>query len=325
MPRYQSWFRPWLDHPGPWDPWNLTAEEMDAVAALLPAAGAQARQRLRDLYGEQANRFGGLALVERLSTESLRADDLFRLALVLLAVDHYGARMAVPQPAAGGSTNQVNVDRWAALQPYLLERLRDHLSASAADSLVARAVLGSIGENWIPTAQIGRQLQQQIMASGFVASVEVALDLRLPNPGGGAWLRAETAKTLEATRVLLADRRPAVVEVLRDPMAPPTAAQILVVYHLETTQAGTKLTCYDPEAVATPCRLRVNLNDDDANFQESPANESRPSIKALRLIAPQPVAPDVLGASRWWHWLGGLWWYLKRRWLVFRHRRRDVD
>ena len=66
------------------------------------------------------------------------------------------------------------------------------------------------------------------------------------------------------------------------------------------------------------------MRDDDLAFRESPASETRPSVKGLRLVTLPPIAPEVLGASPRWHWLGVLWWYLKRRWLIFWNRRRDI-
>ena len=325
MAHYQSWFRPWLDDPGAWEIWQFGPEEEAEIAALLAEAGRAAAERLVGHYGGQANSFGALALIEKLSAQTAGAEDLFRLALILLAVDHYRAQVAVPRPEPGGGTNPVNRDCWARLRPYLMARLRRCLAANAADSLAARAILGRIADNWIPGPEIARRLEREIMDSGAFVSVEVGLDLKLPVPGGRVWLRAETEKALSAVTALLRKRQPALIEVLRDPTTAPGSAQFLVVYELQAQDDGTVLSCYDPKDATRPRRLRLKALEDRVAFQELPADETRPAVRGFRVLDLPRELPPLSWIRRWLRWVFGFFWYLKRRWRLWADRKRKVS
>ena len=63
MSAVASRFRPWLDDmgaagPGSWPDWDLAEEESAQIAAAMTEAAALAVERLRNLYGEQADTFG---------------------------------------------------------------------------------------------------------------------------------------------------------------------------------------------------------------------------------------------------------------------------
>ncbi|WP_299624587.1 hypothetical protein [Pelagibius sp.] len=325
MPTYKSWFRPWLDDPGPWEAWRLETEEETAVAAALQDAAGPAEATLHGLFGDQADVFGGRALVQHLAHQPAEAEPLFRAALAIAALDHYRARVAVPRAEPGGSTNPANRDRWAVLRPYLIGRVQHGLQSNAADSLLWRAILGRVADNWVPTALIGRRLERHLMESGLFTSVAVDLDLRPPVPGGRVWLRGETAKTLETVKASLARRQPVLVELLRDPLVSPAAAQWVVVYRMETAADGwTTLACYDPALGAAPLSLRLRLEDDALTVREPSTEEAGPAVKALRAVTYATAAPPLFGLRRWLRWVlpWGLFWYLKRRWQVFRSRKK---
>lgn len=328
MPTYQSWFRPWLDDPGPWEVWRLETEEEIAVAAALQDAAAPAEAELHGLFGEQADVFGGGALVRHLARQPVEAEPLFRAAVAIAALDHYRSRVGIPRPEPGGNTNPANRERWSALRPYLMARAQQCLQSNAADSLLWRAILGRVADNWVPTALIGRRLERHLMDSGLFTSIAVDLDLRPPVPGGRVWLRAETAKALETVKASLAGRQPVLVELLRDPLVSPAAAQWVVVYRMETAEDGwTTLACYDPVLGIAPLSLRLRLEDDALTVRESSAAEAGPAIKALRVVAVTETLPPLFGLRRRLRWLlpWGFFWYLKRRWQVFRSRRRETQ
>ncbi|HIC80298.1 MAG TPA: hypothetical protein EYP07_04940, partial [Kiloniellaceae bacterium] len=80
MARLESWFRPWLDDPGPWDLWVLEPPEAAAVAERLRGAAGPAKARLENDFAAEARRFGAAALVDRLAAAPLEAEALFRYA-----------------------------------------------------------------------------------------------------------------------------------------------------------------------------------------------------------------------------------------------------
>jgi len=324
--RLESWFRPWLDDPGPWDLWVLEPPEAAAVAERLRGAAGPAKARLENDFAAEARRFGAAALVDRLAAAPLEAEALFRIALALAAVDHYRARLAPPRPDPGGSTNPANRQRWAALRPYLLQRLQEWAEGNPADSLVWQAVAGRVADNWIPAEQISRGLERQLSQTGLFTSVAVELDLKPPVPGGGAWLRARTAETLERIRAALSRRQPLAVEVLRDPLTVPAAAQILVIYRLEDRDNGwLSLTGYDPATPDAPQRMELQFGPEALRVREPQDGEGRPAVKGLRCIAAPPGQPPLFGWRHRLRWVlpWGLFWYLGRRWRLFRDRKRD--
>ena len=326
MARLESWFRPWLDDPGPWELWEPETSEQEALAAVLLSAAGPAKARLENDFAAEARRFGATALVDRLAAAPLEAEALFRIVLALAALDHYRARLAPPRPDPGGNTNPTNRKRWAALRPYLLRRLHAWAEANAAESLVWRAVAGRIADNWIPAEQISRGLERQLSQTGLFTSVAVDLDLKPPVPGGGVWLRARTAETLERIKAALEQRQPLAVEVLRDPLTAPAAAQILVIYRLEDRDDGwLSLAGYDPTTPDAPQRMKLQLGPEALRVREPQDGEGRPAVKGLRCIAAPPGEPPLFGWRRrlrgvlpW-----GFFWYLGRRWRLFRDRKRD--
>jgi len=103
--------------PALWPDWDLAAEEQEAFSDALREAGAQAVERLRNLYGEQADTFGAAALVENLAAQVLPEAELQRAALAICACDHHRLRCGVPRGAAGGLTNPSTRRRWTVLRP----------------------------------------------------------------------------------------------------------------------------------------------------------------------------------------------------------------
>jgi hypothetical protein len=320
---YESRFRPWLDDPAGWPDWLLTPEEAAGFAADLAAAGAEAAQRLTNLYGEQADTFGAVGLVEALAAQPLDAGDLQAVALAIAAADYHRERLTVPRAAAGGITNPANRPVWEKLRPYLVARCRAALGASGAEALQWRAILGRVPDNWLPAAQLTRALQQELNASGLFSEVEVTLDLNPPVAGGGRWIAMQCRGTLAELRRRLPAREPCLVELIRD--AEDAAPQWVVAYRLEDELSlgrdgveRVRLWFHDPRRGGAEVSLRITLADDRIQAVETPAPEAGAAVKALRLIRLEPGAPPRFGWRRWFRrahpW--GVFWWLKRLWLL---------
>ncbi|CAN0421146.1 unnamed protein product, partial [Ectocarpus sp. 13 AM-2016] len=251
-------------------------------------------------------------------------DRLFRIAQAVAAVDCYRARVTARRPEPGGDTNSVNRVCWSRLHPFLMARLTQCLQANAVQSLVCCAISGRVADKWMPAAEMSRQLEHELVDSGLFSSVEVSLDLRLPVPGGRTWLAGETEKTVAAIRESLARRQPVLVEILRDPVTSPAAAQIVVVYRLEEPADNkAMLTYYDPALATAPGSLRIAKTDYGFVFHDvpsqaapdsdAPESEDRAAAQGLHLLAVPPAPPPLFGARRWLRWClpWGLCWYLK--------------
>lgn len=332
MPSTESRFRPWLDDPGAWPAWDLESSEAAAFAEALAEAGPRAAARLTELYGDKADGFGAAALIADLAAQPVEEEDLQAAALAMAACDYYRARVTVPRAESGGLTNPANQARWENLRPYLIARCRAALADGAADSLLWRAILGRVPDHWLPAEQLTRALRRQLDASGLFKEVEVTLDLRPPALGGRPWIAAGTKAALAELRVRLKAREACLVEVIRDPMTAPSAAQLVVVYRLEDVPADAAagagervvLSCYDPRRGDEALTLRLSLTAKRVLVTESDPDDSRPAVKALRLVALEDADPPLFGWRRRLRWLlpwAALWW-VKRCWLLFRGRRR---
>ncbi len=333
MPRYESHFRPWLDDLGAWPAWDLESGDAAAFAEAMVEAGPKAAARLAELYGNKVDGFGAAALIAELAAQSPEEEDLRAAALAMAACDYYRARVTVPRAESGGLTNPANQARWESLRPSLIARCRAALAATAADSLLWRAILGRVPDNWLPAEQLTRALRRQLDASGLFKEVEVTLDLRPPVQGGRPWIAAGTKAALAELRAGLKAREACLVELIRDPMTAPSAAQLVVVYRMEDEaaegeeEAGARvvLSCYDPRRGSEALTLRLSLTAEGVYVTEADPDDSRPAVKALRLVDLEAADPPLFGWRRRLRWFlpwGALWW-VKRLWLLFRSRKRD--
>lgn len=323
MSSFESRFRPWLDDLGAWPDWQLTPEEARGFAEDLAAAGAQAGERLANLYGKQADSFGAAGLAETLAGQSLDEADLQAVALAIAAADYHRARLSAPRAAAGGLANPANSARWERLRPYLVARCRAALAAGGAEALQWRAILGRVPDNWPPAAPLTRALQQELNASGLFSEVEVTLELNPPVAGGGCWIAMQLRGALAELRQRLPAREPCLVELIRD--AEDVAPQWVVAYRLEDELSlgrdgveRVRLWFHDPRRGGDDVSLRITLADDRIQAVEFPAPEAAAAVKALRLLKLAPADPPRFGWRRWFGrahpW--GVFWWLNRLWQL---------
>lgn len=318
---YQSRFHPTLDDPGPWDVWQLSPGELAGLQALLKDAGIQAAHALLEQYGSQATLFDAPGLVRRLAgqpldDDTLPADALFHTALTLLAYDCYRARVPVPRPAAGGSTNPANRRHGATLRAWLLDRLQDWLQANVQGSLVARAIYARIPQDGLPTGQIARRLRKQVEDSQLFVNAEVSFELRPRLVGGPRWLQAETVHSLREMERKLHHGEPVLVELIRDAEASPATAQVVVVYRLEDAGDGwIGLWCYNAKEGAEPLSLRVKSEPGKQIIYDGKPGQDRPAAKGIRLLALDKADPPRFGARRYTRWLipWSVFWRLRRQ------------
>jgi hypothetical protein len=327
-----SRFRPWLDHlgldhlgldsPGAWPEWTFDAAERAGFAAVLAAGGALAAERLTNLYGEQAESSGALALIAALAATPPPARDLQAAACAIAACDHHRARLA------GRWTPR----RRQRLRAYLVGRTLAMLRENAADALLWRAIFARVADDFAPVAQLTRSLHQELSASGLFGEVAVTLELNPPVAGGGRWVALQSRFALAELRRRLAAREPCLVELIRDAENDPPAVDLVVAWRLEDELnlgrdgvERVRLWIYDPRGGGTASSLRLTLADDGVQAVELPAGAGRSSVKALRLVRLAPGDPPAEGWRCWLkpaHPWGFLWW-LQRQALLFAGRGRD--
>jgi len=326
LSRFESWLRPWLDHPGLWEIWQLEPNEKAGLIALASDAAASANETLRARYGDQSELFGAAGLIARLVKEGPYDAPLFYAALAIAAVDHYESRVTMRRPEPAGDTNPTSRKHWSVLRPYLVERLRCSIAENTAGSLESRAIFACLADNWLPSEQISRQLKRQLDDSGLFKSVEVTLGLRPSVEGGREWLRAETRQTLKVIKVQLARRRPVLIEILRDPTVSPIAAQVIVVYRLDEFDDGwLELVCYDPARGAEATGFRLSLTADRFVIYDVPSDQARVAPKGIRCVTVTAAVPPLFGLRHKLRWFlpWRIFWWLKRRWLLFATRKQD--
>ncbi len=326
MSSYESRFRPWLDDPGSWPALDLTTAEAAGLAAPLAAGAAAASEKLRNLYGDEAETSGALALVAALGQTGLPEAELRAAVLAVAAGDHYAACLPLPRLRPGDR-------RWARIRPYLLARAAALLRDNAAEALLWRAVASRIADTWAPQAELSRALQQELSASGLFDEVAVTLELNPPVAGGGRWVALQTKGTLAELRRRLAADEACLLELIRDAEADHPATDIVVAFRLEDELnlgrdgvERVRLWLYDPRRGPQAVSLRLTLADDRVQAVETPADGLRPSVKAVRLVSLAPAAPPLFG---WRRHLARLlpwdfFWRLQRHWQLSLNRDKDA-
>jgi hypothetical protein len=311
----KSWFRPRLDDPGPWHPWELDGEELRRVEQVLQGAADEAIARLRSLFGQTGDIFGANGLARSLASVPRDVACAFSLAVALTAFDYHCYRATPPRPRAGGLTNRSNQQIWKQLRTHLFDRLLAILSTDATQSILWRSVLGRIPESWIPAALIEQALARHLSDLEPYTGISVELDLKPQVPGGQEWIQENTEQAVAAIEQSLARRRPSLVEVIRDPSTSPIAAQAVVVYGVEPGQeGGRRLLCYDPAQGSRTVSIFLETAGGRLYFAEHEPAADLPSIKALRVWSIEPAVPPLFGfrlyLDRLLPWR--LFWFLKR-------------
>jgi len=304
-------FRPCLDDLGPWRPWTLESGEVEQIHGAVRSAARRASEDLQSLYGAAARTYGAAELLEASAAARPDEDAGFDLARAIAALDYYGHRTAPPRPSVGALTNPTNRRIWERLRPYLRERLALALEENLRESLLWRAVLSRVPENWLPAEPIRQALERRLRGMEPFTRVAVELDLKPPTLGGAAWIGARMAEQLALLRAELSARRPVLLERITDPEAPPVAAEFLVAYALRADGEGrASILCYDPAAGPRPRELPLSSAGRDGRTPPGAA-----SLQVFRCWRLRPTAPPIFGWRRYagavlrWRplWLASRW------------------
>ena len=296
------------------------------MASMLEAASDTAVASLRSEYGMGALLFGAPAVVQRLAGMPVEDDSLFRAARAIAAVDYHRLRSAPPRFQPGGSTNPFNRKRWSELGPYLRTRLGQVLPDYVAGSLLARAVFTSTTDDRPTADEIGRRVKRQFDATNMFESVQVDVQIPASTVGGAAWLRDETLGDLERARTALADNTPVLLEVIRDPMAAPLSAQLVVLFRIDESGGDRmRLSCYDPALADRLVRFDLWIGADTLKIYDADLDDERVAPKGLRFVALPDATPPLFGLRRYTRRLlpWRLSWRLKRRWQTLAMRKRE--
>ena len=279
---------------------------------------------LHQQYGSKANMFGAATFVQRLAAAPVDDEAIYRVAMTVAVADYYHSRVTLPRATVGGSTNPVNRKRWVDLRPFLIERIKQTVALNASGSLLNRAIFASIAEDWLSAELLERQVKKQFEASKMFESVDVQVDLELSVAGGRTWLRGETTKALEQVKATLAKGEPALIELLRDPAVPPTAAQVVIVFRIEERSDGRlRLDCFEPTNAAVPVAFDVRIGPDSLMIYDLGPNDEHAAPKGLRVFEVSDTSPPLFGLRRhlrrFLPWR--LFWWIKRRWLLVVNRK----
>lgn len=316
MTTRKSWFRPRFDDPGRWPDWEPEPEELRQVQHALTSAADSAVKRMRALYGVSSKTFGAESLATSLAKKPASGHAAFALARAIVLMDYHAHRAAAPRMEPGGLTNSRNRQIWDRLRPHLVARLEDALTADADSSILWRAILSRIPETPIPTELIERSIARQLAGISPYASISVELDIGSQVRGGTRWIAKQTDLALAAIDQALADRKPCLVELIRAPSAAPHQAASVIVYAMESDQAGDhRIYFLDPEQEGGRSVLLMETVGERRWFTEPGSSTDRPPVKALRLWAIEPAKPPLFGLRRVLDRLlpWRLFWILKRR------------
>lgn len=322
----KSWFRPWLDDPGPWLAWTFEDDEVMAIAALLKTSGDTTNRLLHQKYGANALLFGATEFVERLSQMPVEAESLFRSAVAITALDYYHAQATPPRAQPGGDTNPFNRKRWGELRRHLFERLQEVLPRFLPGSLLSRAVLVATADDSMPARDLERSVKRQFDEFGMFNRVDVDVDVPGSAVGGAAWLRAETTSALEMAKKSLASEQPILVEVIRDPASAPSSTQLVVAFRLDEAETGpVQLYCYDPAQGSRLVLFEIWIGSEETRIYDVDTEDEHAAPRGIRAIAVPAASPPLFGlrrhTRRFLPW--AFFWSVRRRWQTLALRKRE--
>ncbi|WP_305042079.1 hypothetical protein [Geoalkalibacter sp.] len=233
------------------------------LARLQAALGAAIGEALGVLRAE----FGGMVdyydLPRRLALwqQASRPDGWQTTAAALGAVDLFLARCSPPRAAA-----------FPAWPEFLRERLLADLVASSARLVQWRAILYGVPEQWLPEDLVRRSLHQKLACDERFVFLDLHVMLRLPTPGGKAWLGAASRREWCKIHERLAAGRPCLVELIREQSCPDLCRrETIVVYaaepggddrcvlHAYHPRWGAKEFCLDVDFAAEGLHLREDV------------------------------------------------------------------
>ncbi|MDO3378525.1 hypothetical protein [Geoalkalibacter halelectricus] len=230
----------------------------------------------------------------------------------LATADALGARAyyLARRPPVRGSVDSAGRD-------FLRRLWLEAMTASSARLIQWRSILYGLPEQWLPALSVTRDLRQRLTARGDFFLEDLQLDLRLPSPGGRAWLKAQSVREWYRLREQLKAGRPCVVELIREQECPDfQARETLVVFAArEASVAMVLLYCYDPSRGARPLLLHMDLSAEELVVRES-EDLGKTSLRGLFLVDAPADAPPESRRRRLLRSLGMArlhWWWRRRR------------
>jgi hypothetical protein len=280
-------------------------------AALYPAAADEAVSGMENTFG---NLVHALFLKDRLQADRPRLEALLidmNSAAALLALDFFFKRVRPPSrpvapfgPDAQPAEPSAPGRRWSAC---LQDRLQQYLRREFAQNLLWYGVGRYIPEEWVSRERLAARISKTI-ESWAHEQVAVAVDLKLPAPGGRDWLAQQSAHQWRTLKSALEKNRPSAANLIWELADGSWQVETAIVFAFAADSAGavtveTWRPGLPPRSVRLDC-LRPNGNP--------PAGDA--VLAGLRSVAYQPSLPPM---SAWQKFLyliqvERLLWHLRR-------------
>jgi hypothetical protein len=139
--------------------------------------------------------------------KDLPESQVLSASLAVAVLDYYYAALSKPK---------LSEKTRSRLQEYLLKRLFDHIKANAARRLQWMAISRLIPVSWIPETFITEPIKQAIKRLGVYEDPVIELDLKLPNPGGEAWVTGRIKEEWELLKKNIDRGKPFPLTLIRD-------------------------------------------------------------------------------------------------------------
>ena len=203
---------------------DLNPQWLEEWRSVLQLSAPEALNQLRGSFGGALEYYDVPGWMTRVRPSDAAAG----AGLVLGAIDSF------VWPAATRARNED-------LDVYLRQRHLDFWRENGPSLLTWLAVLRKVPEEWLPRALMERRIQRQLQSCGGVGSVEVRIDLHLPVPGGGKWLRGQSVGQLRIIRAKVAAEGFCPIVVFTD-----RGMEVLL-----AIECDPELRCYDPARPGT--------------------------------------------------------------------------
>lgn len=306
------------DLPKFYSAWTIDSSDKEGITVILKNALVTAKHTLRHHYYLAAQLYGALNVIDDHLHVDITDNTLRGLMVSLYVLDYYTNRCTPPQFQPGMLTTPYNQAIWKRLQPYFNQRLSAALHENLTESLIWRAIIFRIPNNWIPDRVVAERTQIFLSQGTDTARVEVCAKLHMPYPGGMNWWRAHLKEETTYLCRQIKNNIPVLLDVFTEPREVMNGQQFLIARSIQNIgDSELDIHCINmPEGQHLKLRIS-NTNESPEILSSTDTNETR-LVFAFRCWRIPQATPPLFGLRRYTRYLFP--WSLLWR---YRHRKQE--
>lgn len=307
----ETLFRPQLDNYFPINTWKLYRSEMTSIRSLLSQCRSLVIKELQNEFSESIELEDVLDQLKRWIR--MTSDDcLPQVAISIVVLDYFLTRSVIPNPFGERERD------------YLLKRLKATLQKNMARSLAWKIVMDLIPGTHHISSVLVRQVEDEVMRSGFFENVEVEIDLKipdgidlnLPGKGGAGWLRGQTVQEWKKIKSSIDSGKPCLIELIRE-SSDRNAGEVYIVVAFRYDISAHNITTievFDPRNSARKTIISVIFQAEELEFTEMPSLVESQPIRGMLVWDYRRKLPPIRGWYAWFHrFLVPTFWWRRQR------------